>query len=83
MSNIFTTKIDSRGSRKLLALSSCFYLLYLALGELADLKHTIEIFRQQELPEWTSFHSSDTPSPEEVIRRVSPPRPMGEDTSSM
>ena len=57
---IFTTKIDSRGSKKLLALSSCFYLLYLALGELADLKHTIEIFRQQELPDWTSFDSSDT-----------------------
>jgi len=76
---IYTTKIDSKGSRKLLALSSCFYLLYLALGELADLKHTIEIFRQQELPEWTSFHSSDTPPPEEVMRRVLPPRPMGEE----
>jgi hypothetical protein len=80
---LFTTKIDSKGSRRLLALSSCFYLLYLALGELADLKHTIEIFRQQELRERTSFHSSDTPSPEEVITRVSPPRPMGEDISSM
>jgi len=68
---IFTTKIDSKGSRNLLALSSCFYLLYLALGELADLKHTIDIFRQQELPEWTSFHNSDAPPPE------------SEDTSSM
>ena len=80
---LFTTKTDSRGSRRLLALSSCFYLLYLALGDLADLKHTIEVFRQQELPERTSFHSSDTPSPEEVITRVSPPCPMGEDTSSI
>ena len=62
---IFTTKIDSRGSRKLLELSSCFYLLYLALGELADLKHTIKIFWQQELPEWTSLHSSDAPPPQE------------------
>jgi hypothetical protein len=79
--HIFTTKIDSRGSRKLLALSSCFYLLYLALGELADLKHTIDIFRQQELPQWTSFHSSDALLPEEVIRHVSPPRPIGEDAS--
>jgi hypothetical protein len=73
---MFTTKIDSKGSRKILALSSCFYLLYLALGELADLKHTIEIFRQQELPEWTFFHSSDTPSKEKVTRRVLTPRPM-------
>ena len=80
---IFTTKIDSRGSRNLLALSSCFYLLYLALGELADLEHAIEIFRQQELPEWTSFHSSDTSPPEEVMRRVSPPHPTGGDTSSI
>ena len=79
---MFTTKIDTRGSRNFLALSSSFYLLYLALGELADLKYTIEIFRQQELPEWTSFHSSDTPPPKEVMRRVSP-RPMGEDTSSI
>ena len=80
---MYTTKIALRGPRKLLALSSCFYLLYLALGEVADLKHTIEIFRQQELPERMSFHSSNTPSPEEVIRQVSPPRQMSEDTSSI
>ena len=77
------TKIDSRGSKKLLALSSCFYLLYLALGELADLQHAIETFRQQELPEWTSCHSSDALSPEEVMKQVSPPRPIGEDTFSI
>jgi len=69
---IFTSKIDSKGPRSLLALSSCFYLLYLALGELADLKRTIEVFRQQELPAWTSFRSSDTP-----------PHLMGEDTPSI
>ena len=80
---IFTSKIDSEGSRKLLELSSCFYLLYLALGELADLKHTVEIFRQQELPAWTSFHSSDTPPSEEVRRPYSPPHLMGEETSSI
>ena len=80
---ISTTKTDSRDSKKLLALSSCFYLLYLALGELADLKHTIENFRQQKLPEWMSFHSSDALPPEEVMEQVSPPRPMSEDTSSI
>jgi hypothetical protein len=80
---IFTSKIDSRGSRKLLERSSCFYILYLALGELADLKHTIEIFRQQELPAWTSFHSSDTPPSEEVRRQFLPPHLMGEETSSI
>ena len=76
---MFTTEIDSRSSRKLLALSSCFYLLYLALGELADLKHTIEIFWQQELPEWTS---SNTPPKKKVMRRVSTSRSMSEDTLS-
>jgi hypothetical protein len=78
--DMFTTKIDSRDSRKLLALSSSFYLLYLALGELVDLKHAIETFWQQELPEWTY---SDTPSKKKVMRRVSTPRPMSEDTSSI
>ena len=72
-------EIGSRRSRKLLELSSDFYLIYLALGELADLKHTIDIFQRQKLPEWTSLDSSDTP-PIEIIVRGSPPRPMGEDT---
>lgn len=80
---LLATKIDETGSKGLLALSSCIYLLYLALGELADLKRTIEKFRQQELPPWTSFHSSDTLPSEEVRRRVSPPRPTGENISSI
>ena len=78
---MYTTKIDLTGLKKLLGLSSCFYLLYLALGELADLKHTIDIFRQQKLPEWTSFHSSDALPPEKVAKQVSPSHPMSEDTS--
>ena len=69
----------SRRSRKLLELSSDFYLIYLALGELADLKYTIDIFRQQKLPEWTSLDSSDTSPTEEVTRQGLPPRPMSED----
>jgi hypothetical protein len=80
LEEMFTSKIDLTGSKKLLTLSSSFYLLYLALGELADLKHAIKIFRQQELPESMSFPSSDTTRPEEVTKQVSPPRPMGEDT---
>jgi hypothetical protein len=72
--------IGSRRSRKLLELSSDFYLIYLALGELADLKHTIDIFRRQKLPEWTSLDSSDTPPTEIIMRKGSPPRSMGEDT---
>ena len=72
--------IGSRRSRKLLELSSDFYLIYLALGELADLKHTIDIFRRQKLPEWTSLDSSDTPPTEIIMRKGSPPLPMGEDT---
>jgi len=79
---IFESDISPLRSRKFLAFSSCFYLIYMALGELADLKHTIEIFRQQRLPEWTSLDSSDKPPTEDSTRRVSP-RPMGEDTPSI
>jgi hypothetical protein len=75
--------ISPQRSRKFLALSSCFYLMYMALGEFADLKHTIQIFRQQKLPGWTSLDSSDIPPTEDGTRRVSLPRPMSEDTSSI
>ena len=74
--------IGSKRSRKLLELSSDFYLIYFALGELADLKHTIDIFRRQKLPEWTSLDSSDTPPIKMITKQGSrsPPRPMSEDT---
>jgi hypothetical protein len=47
--------------KHLLALSSRVYLLYLALGELADLKQTIEYFRLLKLQEWTALDSSQMP----------------------
>jgi hypothetical protein len=62
------SEIGSRRSRDLFALSSEFYLAYLALGELADLKHTIHVFRQQKLPGWTSLD----PPTEEFTRQGSP-----------
>jgi len=42
--------IGWKRSKRFLAFSSYFYLLYLALGELSDLKHTIENFRKLKLP---------------------------------
>jgi len=55
-------------ARECLALSSHFYLLYLARGELLDLQCTIENFRRQKLPEWT-LYSLGIPPTEEVTRR--------------
>ena len=55
-------------TRELLACSSRFYLLYLALGEPSDLKHTIETFRKQKLPEMT-LTSLNIPPTEEVTRQ--------------
>jgi hypothetical protein len=69
-------------SRNLLALSSDLYLLYLALGEPADLKQMIECVRK--LPEWRSFDSSKLLPAKEDTRRGSLPghatRPISEDT---
>jgi hypothetical protein len=62
------SEIGSRRSRDLFALSSEFYLAYLALGELAGLQHTIHVFRQQKLPGWTSLD----PLTEEFTRQGSP-----------
>jgi len=76
---MFASDIGSQRSREFLALSSSFYLMYMALGELADLKHTIETFRQQKLPEWTS---PDIPPTEDGTKQGSP-RPMSEDTFSI
>jgi hypothetical protein len=80
---MFDSDTSSQRSRKFLALSSCFYLMYMALGDFADLKHTIQTFRQQKLPGWTSLGSSGIPPTEDGTRRASPPRPMSEDTSSI
>ena len=80
---LFDSDTSSQRSRKFLALSSCSYLMYMALGEFADLKHTIEIFRQQKLPEWTSLDSSDIPPTEDHRMRISPPHLMSEDTFSI
>jgi len=78
---IFNRDINStQRSRKSLVFSSCFYLMYMALGEFADLEHTIEFFRQQKLPD---PDSSDAPPSEDVTRRGSPPHPMCEDTYSI
>ena len=57
-------------SKTFLAVSSRFYLLYLALGEPSDLKHTIENFRKQELPECT-LRSVNAPPTEDVTKRNS------------
>ena len=60
-------------TRELVASSSRFYLLYLALGEPSDLKNTIEIFRKQKLPEVTLGSSNIPPTEElEVARQSSP-----------
>ena len=67
---MFDSDISWKRSRKFLAFSSHFYLLYLALGELADLKHAIENFRKQKLPGWTSLDSLDIP-PNELTRQSS------------
>ena len=65
-------------SRKFLALSSRFYLLYLALGESTDLKRTIESFRQQKLPEWTSLSPAEDATKQDPLLR-----PTSEDTFSI
>jgi len=50
----FSVNEDSSGRcTNLLALSSDLYLLYLALGDAADLKQMITYFRQQKFPGWT------------------------------
>ena len=77
---MFDNDISSQRSREFLALSSFFYLMYMALGELADLEHTIETFWQQKLPELTSL---DIPPTEDGTKQGSPPRPMSEDTFSI
>jgi len=60
-------------SRNFLSLASDRYLLYLALGEPADLKQTIEYIRQQKFREWSSLDSSQIPSDEENTRQGSRP----------
>ena len=81
---MFDSDISPQRSREFLALSSCSYLMYMALGELTDLKHTIEKFRLQKLPEWTSLDSSDIPpTADDGTRRVPPPPPMSEHTPSI
>ena len=78
---IFDRDINStQRSRKSLVFSSCFYLMYMALGRFSDLEHTIETFRQQKLPD---LDFSDAPPSEDVTRRGSPPRPMCEDAYSI
>ena len=62
--------ISWKRSKTFLALSSHFYLLYLALGEPSDLKYTIENFRKQKLPEWT-LRSVNTSPTEDVMKRNS------------
>jgi len=57
--------------KNLLALSSDLYLLYLALGDPAELKQTIKYLRQQKLSEWTSMGSGYMPSTEEDLIRDS------------
>ena len=68
---MFDRDLSWKRSKEFLAFSSHFYLLYLALGELTDLKHAIENFRKQKLPEWTSSDSLDIPPNEEATRQSS------------
>ncbi|KIM48523.1 hypothetical protein M413DRAFT_80533 [Hebeloma cylindrosporum] len=68
---MFDRDISWKRSRNFLAYSSHLYLLYLALGELADLQQVIKNFREQKLPESTSLDSLDLPPTEEVTNRNS------------